>query len=113
LVEIGGDMITFGELKQGETVGVDLGSHYEVWRVKNIKGFKNGIWGADDSVENHVWIEFTNGQIEIFEKKDSIAGSMMKKFIADKKEFENKLTFHINKLYKLIDEMLDEEDTVF
>ncbi len=35
------------------------------------------------------------------------------KFIVDKKEFESQLTFHINKLHKLIDEMWDEEDTVF
>ncbi len=106
-------MTKFGELKQGDTVGIELPSHYEVWRIKNIKGFKNGIGGADDNVENHVYVEFTNGEIEIFEKKDSIAGAMMKKFIADKKEFESKLTFHINKLYKLINEMWDEEDTVF
>ena len=113
-------MKKFGELLKGETVGIELPSHYEVWRVKNIKGFKNGIGGADDSVENHVRIEFThvrieftNGQIEVFEKNESIAGAMMKKFIVDKKEFESQLTFHINKLHKLIDEMWDEEDTVF
>ena len=107
-------MITkFGELKQGETVGIELPSHYEVWRIKNIKGFKNGVGGDEDSVENHVLVEFTNGEVEVFEKNKSIARAMMKKFIADKKEFESKLTFHINKLHKLINEMWDEEDTVF
>ena len=106
-------MKKFGELLKGDTVGIELPSHYEVWRIKNIKGFKNGVGSDEDSVENHVLVEFTNGQIEIFEKKDSIAGYMMEKFIADKKEFENQLTFHINKLHKLIDEMWDEEDTVF
>ena len=106
-------MKKFGELLTVYTVGIELPSDYEVWRLKNTKGFKNAIGGADDSVENHVWIEFTNGQIEVFEKNESIAGSMMKKFLVDKKEFESQLTFHINKLHKLIDEMWDEEDTVF
>lgn len=106
-------MTKFGELKQGDTVGIELPSHYEVWRIKNIKGFKNGVGSTDDNVENHVLVEFTNGEVEVFEKKVSIAGAMMKKFIADKKEFESKLTFHINKLHKLINEMWDEEDTVF
>ena len=38
---------------------------------------------------------------------------MMKKFISDKKDFERKLKFEINKLYGLIEEMENEEDTVF
>ena len=33
----------FGDLIAGDRVGVDLGSHYEVWEVKNVKEWQNSV----------------------------------------------------------------------
>lgn len=114
---------TFGDLIAGDRVGVDLGSHYEVWEVKSVKDWKNSVGNTiinnqtgkeeEDNRINHVLIEFTNEEKQVFLKNNNTAGSMMKKFISDKKDFERKLKFEINKLYGLIEEMENEEDTVF
>ena len=92
---------------------MDLGSHYEVWEVKNVKEWQNSVGESENKEIINVLIEFANGEKYLFLKKENVSISMMKKFISDKKDFERKLKFEINKLYGLIEEMENEEDTVF